>query len=131
MNTQIHCSSAFKRFANASQADMAKIGLNKERNNQQFRLSSFGGGVSCVGVVFCASADTCNVVSAITTTILASTCIFLYFLTQHCIAYIFVYTCMIHQILMNCIKWFNEMLGKVIKTKRQAEAKIVVVIATP
>ena len=25
MNTQIHCSSAFKRFANASQADMAKI----------------------------------------------------------------------------------------------------------
>ena len=25
MNAQIHCSSAFKRFANASQADMAKI----------------------------------------------------------------------------------------------------------
>ena len=31
--------------------------------------------------------------------------------------------------IMNYIKWFNEMLGKVIKAKRQVEAKIVVAIA--
>ena len=31
--------------------------------------------------------------------------------------------------LMNYIKWFNEMLVKVIKAKRQAEAKIAVVMA--
>ena len=31
--------------------------------------------------------------------------------------------------IMNLIKWFNEMLGKVIKAKIQAEAKIIVAIA--
>ena len=63
------------------------------------------------------------------TTILASACIFLYFLTQRFIVYNFLPTSMIHQMLLNYIKWFDEMLVKLIKAKRQAEAKIAVVMA--
>ena len=36
---------------------------------------------------------------------------------------------MIHQMLLNYIRWFNEMLVKLIKAKKQVEAKTVVVMA--